>query len=62
MSKISATLLAALAISIYDSPTDKSKVVVEVCTSTCHVLITDKATLEADYDRILTWAVQITAN
>jgi len=43
-------------ISIYDSPSDKSKVVVQACgISTCAFLLTDKATLTADFDRINAW-------
>jgi hypothetical protein len=45
----------AEALSIYDSPSDKKKVVVEVCAEKCHVLITDKKTLESDYQKIEKW-------
>lgn len=47
-------------ISIYDSPTDKTKVVVEICESKCAKLITDKKTLGADYDKIEVWAISVT--
>lgn len=53
-------LTLALAISIYDSPSDKSKVVVEVCGPTqCARLLTDKATLEQDWRKIDTWVEQV---
>lgn len=46
-------------ISIYDSPSDKTKVVVEVCETTCARLITPKATLEEDYVKINAWAATV---
>lgn len=47
-------------VSIYDSPTDKSKVVVEVCgPHKCATLLTPKATLQADYEAIQTWALSV---
>ena len=49
-------------ISIYDSPSDKTKVVVEVCTSSCYTLVTEKKTLLADYGKILEWVNKIVDN
>lgn len=52
-------LLLALHLSIYDAPSDKQKVVVELCGPIkCARLLTDKATLETDYEKIYTWAAQ----
>jgi hypothetical protein len=44
-------------ISIYDSPSDKTKVVVEVCTERppCDRLVTPKKTLQNDYEKIQEW-------
>lgn len=53
-------ILTALTLSIYDAPTDRTKVVVELCNGpTCARLITDKRALEQDYERIETWALKV---
>ncbi len=53
-------LLTALTLSIYDAPSDRTKVVIELCgPSACERLITPKSTLEQDYDNIETWALRV---
>lgn len=51
---------AKLVINIYDSPSDRTKVVVEVCGEHhCARLLTVKATLQADYESIQTWVLSV---
>ena len=48
-------------ISIYDLTSDKTKVIVEYCNirEQCFRLVTPKATLQEDYDKIEAWLVSV---